>query len=136
MLPKTMMMVPGNALSSSGRLLTKKQLAVTWIACLLLGLGGNNGLPAITTTMALAGASTSLPPLSKITADHYELAQRALVYLNQSTDPFHAVQASIDRLVLAGFQPLTSWNDIQLGGKYYYTRNRSTLANNTIKPLP
>jgi aspartyl aminopeptidase len=121
----------------SGRCLLKKtqlqqQRAFPLIAFLLSGLlySCNNGTAApsvVTTAMALASSSSSLPPLSK-TADHWDLAQRALVYLDKSTDPFHAVQTSIDRLSLAGFMPLSSWDDVRLGGKYYYTRNRSTLV--------
>lgn len=69
----------------------------------------------------------SLPPLAK-TSDHWDLAQKAIRYLDKGTDPFHAVQASIDRLTEAGYQSLEDWKDIQLGGKYYYTKNRSTLV--------
>jgi aspartyl aminopeptidase len=90
---------------------------------LLLSSFFNHGSTIVSTTTALA----SLPPLSK-TSEHWDLAQKAMHYLNKSTDPFHAVQASIDRLSNAGFQPLESWKDIRLGGKYYYTRNRSTLV--------
>jgi aspartyl aminopeptidase len=77
------------------------------------------------------------------TADHLPLAKKAMEYFDQSTDPFHAVQTSIELLQQHGFQPL--YNDetatttasslqsskntiIQPGGKYYYTRNKSTLV--------
>jgi len=81
-------------------------------------------------------ASLSPPPLSK-TADHLPLAEQAMAYLDASTDPFHAVQSSIDLLAAAGFQALDesapySGGQIQAGGKYYFTRNRSTLVAFTV----
>ncbi|KAL3922002.1 MAG: hypothetical protein SGILL_002443, partial [Bacillariaceae sp.] len=65
----------------------------------------------------------------------------AMEYFDKSTDPFHAVQTSIDLLQQAGFEELkddyddvstdttpSSSSFIQPGGKYYYTRNKSTLV--------
>jgi len=53
-------------------------------------------------------------------------------FLNASPTPFHAVQSSKERLEKAGFQQLherQSWNSIcQPGGKYYVTRNTSTIV--------
>ncbi|GAX26815.1 aspartyl aminopeptidase [Fistulifera solaris] len=66
------------------------------------------------------------------TAEHLPLAQQAMEYINQSTDPFHAVQTSIRTLQQAGFVELEETAapmlKIQPGGKYYMTRNRSTLV--------
>jgi aspartyl aminopeptidase len=91
-----------------------------------------------------------MPPLVRTFSQVYRkmqdsylpLAQEAVAYLNRSTDPFHAVQASIDLLEAAGYQPLRDVSSggfhvessaaatklLQPGGKYYYTRNRSTLV--------
>jgi aspartyl aminopeptidase len=80
-------------------------------------------------------AAVPLPPMTT-TAQHLPLARQAMDYFDKSTDPFHAVQTSIDLLKQAGFQELddlrnidqTSSNTIQRGGKYFYTRNKSTLV--------
>jgi aspartyl aminopeptidase len=85
--------------------------------------------------------SIPLPPLMT-TAEHLPLAERAMDYFDRSSDPFHAVQTSIDLLKIAGFEELnedvgpgvddvvssSSSSTIRPGGKYYYTRNRSTLV--------
>jgi aspartyl aminopeptidase len=91
----------------------------------------------VTTIAGLAGTQPPLPPLqSKIDPRRnasMDLAGKAMAFLDASTDPFHAVQSSINILKTAGFTELDeiSENDrtsIQPGGKYYYTRNRSTLV--------
>lgn len=53
-----------------------------------------------------------------------------MAYFDSSTDPFHAVQTSIDLLAAAGFEALNDdgSGEIKAGGRYYYTRNRSTLV--------
>jgi aspartyl aminopeptidase len=99
----------------------------------------------------LASLQPRLPPLVRpsssssmdqsISQDNVlELAHKAMSYLDSSTDPFHAVQSSIDILKTVGFIELLADEDkpslaelvgntnIQPGGKYYYTRNRSTLV--------
>ena len=72
-----------------------------------------------------------MPPLTK-TADHLPLATKAMEYFDNSSDPFHAVQSSIDILVKAGFEQLDDVDPyvgkLKPGGKYYYTRNKSTLV--------
>ena len=78
-------------------------------------------------------ALASLPPLHAKTADHMALAQKAMKYFDSSPDPFHAVQTSIDVLTQSGdFQELNDnipyTSQIQPGGKYYFTRNKSTLV--------
>lgn len=77
-------------------------------------------------------AAVQPPPLSK-TADHFPLAQRAMEFFDASTDPFHAVQTSVTILKKSGFVKLEEgehYSDgvIRPGGKYYYSRNKSTLV--------
>lgn len=82
--------------------------------------------------------SIPFPPLMT-TAEHLPLAEKAMEYFDRSSDPFHAVQTSIDLLRTVGFEELNedvvtvgdsvaSGRPIRPGGKYYYTRNRSTLV--------
>jgi aspartyl aminopeptidase len=77
-------------------------------------------------------AAVSMPMSRRTTtetAQHWPLAHKAMQYFDSSTDPFHAVQTSIDLLLAAGFVALDDDNDdIQAGGKYFFTRNRSTLV--------
>ena len=82
---------------------------------------------------AQAFAATSPHPMAHTMSEHWPLAHQAMEYINQSTDPFHAVQTSIRALQQAGFIELdeessSSSLHIQPGGKYYMTRNRSTLV--------
>lgn len=69
---------------------------------------------------------------------HVPLAERAAAFLSASTDPFHAVHNSIERLKQAGFQGLASneplTGKLQPGGKYYYTVESSTLVAFTVGP--
>ncbi|KAJ5692581.1 Aspartyl aminopeptidase [Penicillium macrosclerotiorum] len=55
-----------------------------------------------------------------------------LSFVNASPTPFHAVQSAKDLLAKAGFQEIKekdSWaNTCQPGGKYYLTRNTTTLV--------
>lgn len=78
------------------------------------------------------GLATPHHPLAR-TTEHLPLAHQAMEYINQSTDPFHAVQTSIAALQKAGFTELEETDgkplhSIQPGSKYYMTRNRSTLV--------
>jgi aspartyl aminopeptidase len=61
-----------------------------------------------------------------------DLAHKAMGYINAGSDPFHVVQASIERLEAAGFIELREgepfYPQLKAGGRYYYTRNRSTLV--------
>lgn len=78
------------------------------------------------------GLASSMPPLTSRTAEHLPLAKKAMDYFDQSPDPFHAVQTSIDRLASAGFEELPDGANykekVVPGGKYYFTRNKSTLV--------
>ncbi len=75
-----------------------------------------------------------MPPLTAPAdlASHIPLAQKALNYLDASPDPFHCVQTSVDILEDAGFTELDSdtpyKNQLTQGGKYYFTKNKSTLV--------
>lgn len=79
---------------------------------------------------------SSLPPLKSKTADHLPLAKKCMEYIDASPDPFFAVQTSIDLLQKAGFEPLEDGIPYQgkltPGGKYYFTRNKSTLVAFTV----
>jgi hypothetical protein len=55
--------------------------------------------------VGLAHGLTIMPPTTKI-AEHLPLAKQAMEYFDKSSDPFHAVQTSIDLLVEAGFEEL------------------------------
>lgn len=72
---------------------------------------------------------------SGVSATWLSAAQRAeaeglVAYINASPSPFHAVEAAKALLVGAGFAPLSEraeW-DVQPNGKYFVTRNNSTLV--------
>lgn len=75
---------------------------------------------------------SSMPPLTSRTADHLPLAREAMAYIDASPDPFFAVQTSADLLAAAGFEELPDGEPYKgrliPGGKYYFTRNKSTLV--------
>ena len=75
-------------------------------------------------------SSIPMPPMTT-TGEHFALARKAMDYFDSSSDPFHAVQTSIDLLKEAGFEELDESGpmiDVRVGGKYYYTRNKSSLV--------
>ena len=88
-------------------------------------------LLALIGPMASFGLAGVMPPLAK-TAEHLPLAEKAMDYLNSGTDPFYAVQTSIDLLKKVGFEEISDSDaykgKIQPGGLYYFTRNKSTLV--------
>jgi len=65
-----------------------------------------------------------------------EAASRFVQFVNASPTPFHAVQNAILRLEKAGFRKIREvdeWEkDIKKGGKYFFTRNQSSLLAFTI----
>ena len=60
--------------------------------------------------------------------------KRCLKYLDDSPDPFHVVKSSISMLEANGFQAISEgelWRrnkTLKRGGKYYFTRNGSTIV--------
>ncbi|TFY72726.1 hypothetical protein EVG20_g259 [Dentipellis fragilis] len=65
-----------------------------------------------------------------------EAATKLLQFVNASPTPFHAIYNASLRLEKAGFKKLRekdSWDsELQAGGKYYYTRNQSSLLAFTL----
>ncbi len=105
-----------------------RQNAVCYVLiAALLSLRKNGGSP-FSNCQALS--SISMPPMTT-TGEHLPLARKAMEYFDRSSDPFHAVQTSIDLLKEAGFEELDETGgtiDVSPGGKYYYTRNKSSLV--------
>lgn len=79
-------------------------------------------------------------PLSSNFGTYLPLARDMMDYIDNSPDPFHAVANAVTHLESAGF---VEWKDkgededhssmeeiatLQPGGKYYFTRNKSTLV--------
>ncbi len=63
-----------------------------------------------------------------------EFNRELLAFLAAATTPFHAVEALVTRLQAAGFTPLQAeqaW-PLQAGGRYYSTRNDSSLIAFTV----
>jgi len=77
----------------------------------------------------------SMPPLTPM-ADYIPLAKKAMSYIDSSPDPFHAIKTSADMLEEAGFVELPDSRpysgNINPGGKYYFTKNRSTMVAFTV----
>ncbi|CAG8492580.1 13437_t:CDS:2 [Ambispora gerdemannii] len=59
-------------------------------------------------------------------------ATNFIEFVNNSPSPFHAVEEARVRLSAAGYKEICereSWNNVlELNGKYYFTRNRSTIV--------
>ncbi|KRW99220.1 hypothetical protein PPERSA_07463 [Pseudocohnilembus persalinus] len=63
-----------------------------------------------------------------------KLSQEFLNFVNKAVSPYHAVQLAKNMLKDAQFQELTetqNW-DLKKGGRYYFTRNQSTLFAFTV----
>ncbi|KAK9905851.1 hypothetical protein WJX75_007577 [Coccomyxa subellipsoidea] len=66
----------------------------------------------------------------KATVD-INIAKAMLDYINASWTPYHAVEEASRRLNAAGFEKLSerqSWQGLKKGGRYYFTRNASTIV--------
>ena len=101
---------------------------VCYILISILLKPGNNGGRHFSECQALS--SIPMPPMTT-TGKHLPLARKAMDYFDHSPDPFHAVQTSIHLLKEAGFEELDERGgtiDVCVGGKYYYTRNKSSLV--------
>ena len=91
-------------------------------------LGGSKG--AVRTKTSLRA---SMPSLSTHCEDDLPLARDAMAFIDASPDPFHAVHSAVEQLKGVGF---VEWKDeddenetvLAPGGKYYFTRNKSTLV--------
>ena len=72
-----------------------------------------------------------MPPLTSI-PDHLPLAKKCCAYLDSSPDPYHVVATTSKELERAGFEELDEAapyaDRIVPGGKYYFTKNRSTIV--------
>jgi aspartyl aminopeptidase len=61
-------------------------------------------------------------------------AKRCIQFLDACPEPFHVIRTVVARLSKAGFTPLSEgdcWRDkglLQAGGKYYFTRNGSSIV--------
>jgi aspartyl aminopeptidase len=88
-------------------------------------------LPISLMALPVARGLASMPPLIT-TEQHLPLAKKAMTFIDDSPDPFHVVQTSADMLSAAGFQELDETvpytGKLVPGGKYYFTRNKSTLV--------
>eukprot|EP01088_Endostelium_zonatum_P008732 TRINITY_DN2188_c0_g2_i1.p1 TRINITY_DN2188_c0_g2~~TRINITY_DN2188_c0_g2_i1.p1 ORF type:complete len:478 (+),score=109.93 TRINITY_DN2188_c0_g2_i1:50-1483(+) len=63
-------------------------------------------------------------------------ADQFIDFLNSSPSPFHAVNSAKKLLIAAGFTPLQEdavWS-LEVGGKYFFTRNHSTIFAFIIPP--
>jgi len=74
-----------------------------------------------------------MPSLSHNKAkDYLPLARKAMTFLDSSPDPFHVVQTSVKMLTDVGFEELNTCEPykgkLKPGGKYYFTKNKSTLV--------
>lgn len=82
---------------------------------------------------------TTMTTLSRLTSKysrHVSLAEEACAFLSASPDPFHAVLSCTKTLDEAGFRSLKNsdafTNQLEAGGKYYYTVHQSTLVAFTV----
>jgi len=75
------------------------------------------------------------PPISEAMM---QVAEECKAYIDKAPTPFHLCKESIKKLKQKGFQELTEdvpWNKsgmVKPGGKYFYTRNMSTLVAFTV----
>ena len=93
----------------------------------------NNDIELKTTKTAVTTMGDLLVGQYKNYNDYLPLAQDMMTYINNSPDPYHAVSNAIIHLENAGF---VEWNEddgnsqvvLVPGGKYYFTKNKSTLV--------
>lgn len=82
-------------------------------------------------SISTADALTMQPSLTNV-EKHIPFAKKAMDYFDSSPDPFHAVSTSCKLLEKAGFVELDESGpyvgSLSPGGKYYFTKNRSTLV--------
>jgi len=78
-----------------------------------------------------SAASASVSNPSVFSVDEQALAQKYLNFVNKSPSQFHAVAATAEELLSAGYVQVSekqaNWG-IKAGGKYFYTRNQSSIT--------
>jgi len=82
---------------------------------------------ANTTTITNANMAAAAASFTKYRDD----ARNLLKFVDKSVSPYHAVDEARKVLVENGFQKLSEaelWNGLVPGGKYYFTRNQSTIV--------
>ena len=79
--------------------------------------------------------ATPSRPSSKIASSPADVDAKAgdgfLAFVNKSPTPYHAVHNVKERLEKAGFTELSerkNWSSCKTGGKYYVTRNASSIV--------
>lgn len=76
-----------------------------------------------------------MPPLHVLSDDELSRVERCVDFINSSPDPFHCVHLASEKLQFAGFQQLEErdlWKNIVPGGKYFFTRDGSSLVAFTV----
>jgi aspartyl aminopeptidase len=114
-----------------------------------IGLGNHRSKLAATISMS-SSSSNSYPRRLPTVADQKspelkieesDRIKRCIQFLDSSPEPFHCVNTVITRLAAAGFTRLEEgslWREsksILRGGKYYFTRNGSTIVAFTVGQL-
>jgi aspartyl aminopeptidase len=112
---------------------SRRRTAAIMVLLTWFGLDGRSSKSNVHALAAPPMPPLTLTTTASVTEPFLPLAREAMTYFDASTDPFHAVQSSIDLLHTAGFQAY-SGGVIQPGGKYYYTRNKSTLVAFCVGP--
>ena len=74
----------------------------------------------------------AMPSLSTHCNDDIPLARELGKFIDASPDPFHVVQTVVEQLEEFGFAEWKDGDEIKNGGKYYFTRDRSTLVAYTV----
>ena len=83
---------------------------------------------------AVCAAPRSPVPMAAPSAEASAFAEKFLGYIDNTPTPFHLCAVTGARLLAAGFtelnedEPWASAGQIVAGGKYFYTRNQSTLV--------
>jgi aspartyl aminopeptidase len=80
------------------------------------------------TTRTSTSLRATMPSLSSHCEDDLPLAREAMAFIDASPDPFHVVKKAVEKLEEVGFVEWSDDEEIENGGKYYFTRNKSTLV--------
>jgi len=85
-------------------------------------------LQSVSSTKSSTSLRAAMPSLSTHCDDDLPLARDAMKFIDNSPDPFHVVQTAVEQLEEVGFVEWKGDEEIEIGGKYYFTRNKSTLV--------